>query len=77
MDKIKTDNFSLKNPKAWSKEFVDFINYCLNKDPKNRPTADLVLKNNKQFFAKAKDKIYLSSTLLKGVPTVQERVYLI
>ncbi len=46
----------------------------MNKDPKSRPTAEMVLNKNKEFFNKAKDKTYLIENLLKGVPTVQERV---
>jgi serine/threonine protein kinase len=63
----------LKNPSAWSPEFVKFVNYCLNKDPFSRPNAELALKYNEEFFRKTKDKKYLAETLLKGVPTVQDR----
>ena len=45
----------------------------MNKDPKNRPTAELAVKYNEEFFNKAKDKKYLAETLLKGVPSVQDR----
>jgi serine/threonine protein kinase len=79
MDKVKLpdEGFKLKNPKEWSKEFVDFVNYCLNKDPDHRPTAEMALKANKKFLSKAKDSKYLAENLLKGIPTLQERVYLI
>ncbi len=63
----------MKNQDSWSPEFVKFVNYCLNKDPKNRPDAELTLKYNEEFFKKAKDKKYLAETLLKGVPSVQNR----
>jgi serine/threonine protein kinase len=64
----------LKNENDWSPEFVDFINFCLNKCPKSRPTADEVLKHNSAFFSKVKDNSYVAENLLKGVPTLQERV---
>jgi serine/threonine protein kinase len=63
----------LKDPNAWSPEFRKFITYCLNKDPKNRPTAELALQYNEDFLKNAKDKSYLVGTLLKGVPSVQDR----
>jgi hypothetical protein len=75
MDKIKYgEGFHLKNEKEWDPVFVDFIKFCLNKDPKNRPSADMVLKNNKAFFSMAKDKTYLRDDLLNGIPTLHERV---
>lgn len=75
MRKIKFDEApTLKDPSAWDSSFIDFIKYCLVKDPKARPDADMVLKNNKKFLSKAKNKSYIAETLLKGVPTVQERV---
>lgn len=75
MRKIKfEDPPTLKNPNAWDPAFVEFIKYCLVKDPKTRPDAETVLKNNKKFLSKAKNKGFLKDTLLKKVPTVQERV---
>jgi hypothetical protein len=75
LEKIKYgEGFHLKNPNDWDPSFVEFINFCLNKDPRNRPSADLVLKQNKAFFSKAKDKTYLAGGLLKGIPTLHERV---
>ncbi len=78
MRKIKFEDCpTLKNPEEWDLSFVDFIKSCLVKDPQQRPTADQVLKMNKKFFAKAKNKSYLVETLLKGIPTVQERVIIL
>ena len=67
----------MKNPKNWDPSFVEFVEFCLNKCPKSRPSAEGVLKSNKAFFAQAKDKCYLARNLLKDIPTVQERVKLI
>ena len=78
MRKIKFDEPpTLKEPKAWDSSFVEFIKYCLVKDPKLRPDAEMVLKNNKKFLSKAKGKSYLVDTLLKSVPTVDCRVRII
>lgn len=75
MRKIKfEDPPSLKDPTQWDQSFVEMIKSCLIKDPQQRPTAEEVLKMNKKFFAKAKNKNYLVESLLKGIPTVQERV---
>lgn len=75
MRRIKfNDSPTLKDSSKWDQSFIDFIKYCLVKDPKERPDADSVLKNNKKFFSKAKTKSYLVETILKDVPTVQNRV---
>jgi serine/threonine-protein kinase OSR1/STK39 len=67
----------LKEPNNWDPGFVDFIKSCLVKDPQMRPTAEEVLKLNKKFFdKKTKNKSYLVETLLKNVPSVQDRVIL-
>jgi serine/threonine protein kinase len=64
----------IDNQCNWDQSFIDFISSCLVKDPKLRPNAEQILEINKKFFAKAKDKTFLAQTLLKGVPTIQERV---
>jgi hypothetical protein len=64
----------LKDPSHWDPSFVEFIDFCLNKDPKSRPSAEFVIKSNTAFFEKAKDCQYVAEYLLKGVPTVKERV---
>ena len=64
----------LKHPNDYDPSFLEFVRSCLIKDPKARPNAENVLKMNKKFFALAKDKKYVKDTLLKGVPTVEERV---
>ncbi len=76
MREIKFDNAppSLKSANKWDTLFIDFVNSCLIKDPKMRPDAEAVLKLNKKFFALSKDKSYLRDTLLKNIPSVQERV---
>lgn len=77
MRKIKfEDSPTLKNPENWHPSFSEFIKSCLTKDPKLRPSAEEILRNNKEFFKFAKDKEYLKENLLKGVPTLEKRVFL-
>lgn len=64
----------LKDPLKWDPLFINFIKSCLVKNPQKRPTAAELLEANKEFFLKAKDNQYLKETLLKGVPSVKERV---
>ena len=76
MRKIKfEDPQTLKNPGNWDPSFSEFIKSCLIKDPKLRPTAEEILKNNQKFFSFAKDKEFLKENLLKGVPTLEKRVF--
>jgi len=76
MRKIKFEEPpTLKNPENFDSSFHEFIKSCLIKDPKLRPTADEILKNNKKFFSFAKDKEYLKEKLLKGTPTLEKRVF--
>jgi serine/threonine-protein kinase OSR1/STK39 len=75
MRKIKFEEPpTLKNPENFDPSFHEFIKSCLIKDPKLRPTAEEILKNNKNFFSFAKDKDYLREHLLKGIPTLEKRV---
>lgn len=66
---------SLKNPENFDPSFSDFINSCLKKDPRHRPSAEDILNQNKKFFSFAKDKDYLKENLLKGIPTLEKRVF--
>ena len=63
----------LKDNSQWDPTFVDFVKQCLIKDPKLRPDAENLLLNNNKFFSLAK-KGCIKDTLLKGVPSVEERV---
>ena len=36
---------NVQQPKKWSKPLLDFIRYCLNKDPRKRPSADDCLRH--------------------------------
>ncbi len=64
----------LKNPNSYESSFVDFVKSCLIKDREARPNAEEVLNKNKEFFKHAKGKDFIKATLLKNIPTVQERV---
>jgi serine/threonine protein kinase len=59
---VKDPPPKLRDPQRWSKEFVDFVERCLTKDPEHRPTAAELL--NHPFIKNAKpDAIF---TLFKG-----------
>ena len=66
---------TLKDPKKWEPSFVEFIKSCLVKDPSHRPDVETLIKNNKKFFSKVKKNDYIKAKLLKGVPSVLDRVY--
>lgn len=57
----------------WSEEFRLFINNCLIKEPKNRPDAENLVKNNMKFLSKAKDAKYILDNVVKGCPTLEQR----
>ncbi|XP_017490935.1 PREDICTED: serine/threonine-protein kinase OSR1 isoform X1 [Rhagoletis zephyria] len=59
--------------KAYGKTFRKMIVECLQKEPSKRPTASELLKN--AFFKKAKDRKYLTQTLLATGPSMETRVH--
>lgn len=58
--------------KAYGKTFRKMIVECLQKEPGKRPTASELLKH--PFFKKAKDRKYLTQTLLMNGPSMETRV---
>ncbi|XP_055678667.1 serine/threonine-protein kinase OSR1 [Lutzomyia longipalpis] len=58
--------------KAYGKTFRKMIVECLQKEPSKRPTASELLKH--PFFKKAKDRKYLTQTLLANGPSMETRV---
>lgn len=54
------DSYPDKSSK-WSKDFVKFIDACLKKDPKDRPSAEKLLKHS--WFKKAKDLKYVEEKI--------------
>lgn len=58
--------------KAYGKTFRKMIVECLQKEPTKRPTASELLKH--PFFKKAKDRKYLTQTLLMNGPSMETRV---
>ncbi|XP_028178861.1 serine/threonine-protein kinase OSR1-like isoform X2 [Ostrinia furnacalis] len=59
--------------KAYGKTFRKMIVDCLQKDPSKRPTATELLKH--PFFKKAKDRKYLTQTLVAIGPSMETRVH--
>ncbi|XP_037806468.1 serine/threonine-protein kinase OSR1 isoform X1 [Lucilia sericata] len=59
--------------KAYGKTFRKMIVECLQKEPSKRPTASELLKH--AFFKKAKDRKYLTQTLLASGPSMETRVH--
>ncbi|XP_041986965.1 serine/threonine-protein kinase OSR1-like isoform X2 [Aricia agestis] len=59
--------------KVYGKTFRKMIVDCLQKDPSKRPTATELLKH--PFFKKAKDKKYLTQTLVAIGPSMETRVH--
>ncbi|XP_050360988.1 serine/threonine-protein kinase OSR1-like isoform X1 [Nymphalis io] len=59
--------------KIYGKTFRKMIIDCLQKDPSKRPTATELLKH--PFFKKAKDKKYLTQTLVAIGPSMETRVH--
>lgn len=59
--------------KAYGKTFRKMIVDCLQKDLTKRPTATELLKH--PFFKKAKDRKYLTQTLVAIGPSMEARVH--
>jgi serine/threonine-protein kinase OSR1/STK39 len=59
--------------KAYGKTFRKMIVECLQKEPSKRPSASELLKH--PFFKKAKDRKYLTQTLLATGPSMATRVH--
>lgn len=59
--------------KAYGKTFRKMVVDCLQKDPSKRPTATELLKH--PFFKKAKDRKYLTQTLVAIGPSMEARVH--
>jgi len=57
--------------RKYSNNFKDMVRMCLQKDPKQRPTASSLL--NHKFFRHKKKQEYLVSALLSHQPSLEER----
>ena len=69
---LKSPPPTLPTNVPYSTEFRDFVQCCLQTDPKNRPTAEQLLKH--PFIAKAKNGDYIKTTLLDKLPPIGERL---
>nr|XP_013189067.1 unnamed protein product [Amyelois transitella] len=69
---IDTGSDEKEQYKAYGKTFRKMILDCLQKDPSKRPTATDLLKH--PFFRKAKDRKYLTQTLVAIGPSMETRV---
>lgn len=59
--------------RRWSSDFCTLVEYCLQKDPKKRPTMnDEFFTKHKKFFAKANQQ-HLAD-ILKSLPVLDKRV---
>lgn len=59
--------------KAYGKTFRKMIVECLQKEPSKRPSASELLKH--PFFKKAKDRKYLTQTLVATGPSIEARAH--
>ncbi|MCL7049324.1 hypothetical protein MKW94_010465 [Papaver nudicaule] len=57
-----------KGDEKFSKSFREMIAMCLMKDPRERPSAQRLLKHS--FFKKARSNDYIVRTIVKGLPTI-------
>jgi serine/threonine-protein kinase OSR1/STK39 len=55
----------------YSRAFKEVVDWCLNKDPSKRPTAEELLQT--PFFKGGKKKSYLINTILKDLPPLAQR----
>ncbi|ORZ21622.1 kinase-like domain-containing protein [Absidia repens] len=55
----------------YSKVFKDMIDFCLNKEPSNRPTVEKLLSH--PFFKQARKKEYLVKNILMDLPALERR----
>jgi len=72
---INSDPPKLQHEEKWDKQFKDFVYDCLQKSPGARPTATELLEKYAKFFSKACTSEAVVTSLIKGVPTLEERVF--
>jgi serine/threonine-protein kinase OSR1/STK39 len=58
--------------RKWGAEFVSLVEYCLQKDPKKRPTMDEIFNKHKKFFAKANQQPLID--ILRSLPAMEQRI---
>jgi serine/threonine protein kinase len=69
---LHSDPPQLGKDEPFDKALKEVINSCLQKDPKNRPSAASLLK--KKFLNKAKNTGYVFETLVQRLPSIEEIV---
>ena len=59
---------------GWSDEFKAFVNSCLHKDPRERPSIEDLLVQQQPFLSKARDAAFLQQYFLSSLPPLQQRL---
>lgn len=73
MNIIEKEPPTLDLREKWDPSFRDFVNSCLQKDPSKRPNIEDLFRNNKKFFAMAKNTAFLKQHFLRELGEVYLR----
>ena len=74
MNILNKDPPELCRYEGWSKEFQAFVKDCLKYDPKARLHSRDFFTKHKKFFSKSLGSWYIYDKLLKGMPTLKDRI---
>ena len=59
---------------GWSDDFRNFVNACLQKDPRERPDIEALLLQHTTFLGKARDQEYIKTNLMNTLPPLEQRL---